>query len=150
MPLGKDPNCPIALSLEVVGEKWSLLIIREASTGATRFSEFQAALGIAKNVLAERLSTLVEYGVLDRQPYRDSGEREREEYVLTPAGRELRLVLGALSQWGSRNRPTESRLRHNFVDTRSGDILALRYVSESGRVVKTDAVDVKLVLLGAG
>jgi DNA-binding HxlR family transcriptional regulator len=91
-------NCSIARSLEVIGEWWTLLIVRDAFFGITRFEEFQARLGIARNVLATRLDTLVEHGVLERRCYDDA--RSRYDYVLTNKGKALWPVLVTLRQWG--------------------------------------------------
>jgi DNA-binding HxlR family transcriptional regulator len=96
-------NCSVARALGVVGERWTLLIVREAFYGARRFREFQAGLGIATNLLATRLDTLVEFGVMERVPYRDPGDRQRHEYHLTERGYELRPTLIALMQWGDRH-----------------------------------------------
>jgi DNA-binding HxlR family transcriptional regulator len=93
-----ESSCSIARSLGVLGERWTFLILREALTGATRFSQFRDALGIAPDVLTERLNTLVEYGVMTREPYQEAGSRSRFAYDLTPAGRELQVVLLALQQ----------------------------------------------------
>src|SRR5262245_27675371 len=79
--------CSIARSLEVLGERWTLLIVRDAILGLRRFDDFQASLGVARNVLADRLGRLVDAGILDRVPYQD--RPERHEYRLTPMGREL-------------------------------------------------------------
>ena len=98
-------SCSIARTLAVVGERWTLLILRDAFLGATRFSEFRRSLGIAPDVLTDRLATLVEHDVLTRSTYREEGSRAREEYRLTEAGRELRTVLGALQQWGDTHLP---------------------------------------------
>jgi DNA-binding HxlR family transcriptional regulator len=100
-----DSNCSIARSLGVLGERWTLLILRESFLGATRFAQFRERLGIAADVLTERLATLVEYGVLAREPYQEHGSRPRDAYVLTEAGRELHLVLAALQQWGDHHLP---------------------------------------------
>ncbi|WP_293771477.1 helix-turn-helix domain-containing protein [Sporichthya sp.] len=83
------------------GERWTPLILREASRGTTRSADFKANLGVASDVLADRLATLVEYGVLSKEPYQEEGSRTRFEYLLTPAGEELRVVLGALQQWAA-------------------------------------------------
>ena len=99
-------RCSIARTLEVVGERWTFLVLREAFRGRTKFAEFRESLGIASDVLAARLRTLVEAGIMERRAYRDPGSRERFSYHLTPAGVELRLVLGALQQWGDVHRPT--------------------------------------------
>jgi DNA-binding HxlR family transcriptional regulator len=101
----KEPNCSIARSLEVLGERWTFLILREALSGATRFAQFRDALGVAPDVLTDRLSTLVDYGVLVREPYQEPGSRSRFAYQLTPAGRELQVVLGSLQQWGDEHLP---------------------------------------------
>jgi DNA-binding HxlR family transcriptional regulator len=93
-------NCSVARALEVVGERWSLLIVRDAFLGLRRFEEFQENLGIARNVLADRLSRLVEHGVLERVRY--SERPERFEYRLTPKGRDLNLAIAGLRQWGDR------------------------------------------------
>ena len=100
--MGKVPEstCSIARSLGVLGERWTFLILREAFLGATKFAEFRDRLGVAPDVLSDRLSTLVEYGVMEREPYQEPGARPRFAYRLTPAGTELRVVLSALQQWG--------------------------------------------------
>ena len=100
-----DSTCSIARSLGVLGERWTMLILRDALLGSTRFADFQRSLGLAPDVLADRLSTLVEFGVMTREPYQDPGARMRFEYRLTPAGRELQVVLTALQQWGDDHLP---------------------------------------------
>jgi DNA-binding HxlR family transcriptional regulator len=96
-----DMQCPIARSLERVGEWWSILIMRDAFQGLTRFDEFQKSLGIAPNMLTRRLNTLVDSGLLDRRLY--SERPPRYEYVLTPRGRDFRTVLWALVEWGNKH-----------------------------------------------
>jgi DNA-binding HxlR family transcriptional regulator len=93
-------NCSIARSLDVVGEWWTLLVLRDVFMGVRRFEAIQADLGIARNVLSDRLSTLVEHGVLDKRRYQE--HPDRYEYVLTDMGRELAPVLAALMRWGDR------------------------------------------------
>src|SRR6266516_5933377 len=128
-----NTTCSIARSLDVLGERWTFLVLREAFSGVTRFADFRAVLGVAPDVLSDRLSTLVEAGVLTRQPYREPGSRSRFSYHLTPAGRELLVVLGALQQWGDehlpppggptivrRNRRSGRPLRVDFVDDDTG------------------------------
>lgn len=95
-----NQNCSIARTLEIVGERWTLLIIRDAFLGRSRFDEFQESLGIARNVLTDRLKRLVDEGILERRRY--SEHPPRDEYVLTEKGRELRLALTGLRQWGDR------------------------------------------------
>lgn len=91
--------CPIARAVDVLGEPWTVLILRNATTGTTRFDAFRAELGIADNVLAARLARLVEAGLLVRVPYRDGG-RTRQEYRLTRPGADALPVLESLARWG--------------------------------------------------
>ena len=100
-----EDSCSIARTLGVVGERWTFLILREAFLGASRFAEFRDRLGVAPDVLSDRLATLVEFGVMAREPYREPGARSRYAYRLTPAGRELQVVLSALQQWGDEHLP---------------------------------------------
>ena len=95
-----DMNCSVARSLEVVGEWWTMLIVREAFNGVRRFDDFQARLGIARNVLAARLQRLVDHGILERRRYHE--RPERFEYRLTEKGMDLYPVLIALMGWGDR------------------------------------------------
>ena len=107
----EEASCPIARPLDVIGDGWSLLIIRDAFDGLRRFGQFQKSLGLAKNILSARLHNLVAHGILttvpaeDGSPYRD--------YVLTDKGRGLFPVLAALRQWGDEHffDPTEPRAR---------------------------------------
>lgn len=96
--------CSVARTVEVLGDRWTVLVLRDVFNGVRRFDDLTRHLGIARDVLTKRLSTLVEEGVLERVPYREAGARTRYEYRLTPAGRELRPVLLALIAWGDRYR----------------------------------------------
>ncbi|MFN8149905.1 MAG: helix-turn-helix domain-containing protein [Solirubrobacterales bacterium] len=96
-------NCSIARTLGIVGEKWTLLIIRESFYGATRFEQFHDTLGCPRNLLSQRLGLLVEEGILVRSEYREPGSRARMEYHLTDKGMDLKHVLLALREWGDRN-----------------------------------------------
>lgn len=93
-----DKHCSVAQALEIVGEWWTLLILRDCFLGVRRFDDFVERLGISRNILADRLDTLVAAGILDRRPY--DAARGRYDYVLTDKGRALWPVLTALRQWG--------------------------------------------------
>jgi DNA-binding HxlR family transcriptional regulator len=93
-------NCSIARALEIVGERWTLLIIRDVFLGIRRFDELQENLGVARNVLTDRLHRLVDQGVLERVPY--SERPTRYEYRLTAKGRDLNIALSGLRQWGDK------------------------------------------------
>jgi DNA-binding HxlR family transcriptional regulator len=110
-------QCPIARSLERVGEWWSILILRDAFAGMARFDEFQKSLDIAPNILSRRLSALVDAGMLERRLY--CNRPPRYEYVLTERGRDFRPVLISLQTWGNRHFAPEG-LSVMLVDTRSG------------------------------
>lgn len=114
--------CPIARSLEAIGDRWSLLIIREALFGLRRFGEFQSKLGMAKNILSTRLRALVDHGILTTAPASDGSPYE--EYVLTPKGRGVFPVLVALRQWGE------------DFDDRPSEIATILVDREKGRPVK--------------
>src|SRR3954451_4902391 len=94
----EDMNCSVAQCLEVVGEWWSLLSVRDAFLGVRRFDDFQARLGISRNILTQRLTTLVDHGVLERALYQYNAPRSA--YGLTDKGRDLWPVLTAIRQWG--------------------------------------------------
>jgi len=113
-----DMQCPIARSLERVGEWWSILILRDAFQGLTRFDQFQESLGIAPNILTRRLNSLVEAGLLERRRY--SERPPRDEYVLTDAGRDFRPVLWALLTWGNKHFAPEGK-SIVIVDSRTGE-----------------------------
>lgn len=98
-------NCPIGRALALVGERWTLLIIRDALNGVRRWEDFRQHVGLSEAVLADRLRKLVEAEVLVTRPYREAGSRERQEYRLTQKGRELLPVIIALKQWGEDHYP---------------------------------------------
>jgi DNA-binding HxlR family transcriptional regulator len=93
-------NCSIARTVSILGERWTLVILRQAFLGARRFEDYQRGLGIARNMLADRLRTLVDEGILERRPY--SEHPPRWEYRLTRKGRDLYPILVTLMQWGDR------------------------------------------------
>lgn len=110
-------QCPVARSLEQVGEWWSILILRDAFLGVRRFEEFQDSLGIAPNMLTRRLTKLVAAGLLERRQY--SSHSRRFEYLLTERGRNFRPVLLALVDWGNRHLAPEGKAVQ-LVDTHTG------------------------------
>ncbi|MFJ9714104.1 winged helix-turn-helix transcriptional regulator [Streptomyces sp. NPDC101234] len=113
----QDMNCPIALALERVGEWWSILILRDATHGITRFDGFQKSLGISPNSLTRRLNSLVQAGLLERRRY--SERPPRDEYILTEAGRAFQPVLVTLTTWGNSHYPPASP-NVRLVDRESG------------------------------
>ena len=113
-----DMQCPIARGLEHVGEWWSILILRDAFRGVTRFDGFSESLGVAPNMLARRLTALVEAGLLERRRYNE--RPPRDEYVLTERGLDFRPVLLAMLAFGNKHFPPDDREVH-VVNTATGD-----------------------------
>ena len=126
-------TCPIARSLERVGEWWSILILRDALHGLTRFDQFQKSLGIAPNMLTRRLNALVDAGLLQRRRY--SERPPRDEYVLTARGRDFRPILVALLAWGNKHFAPEGP-SVLLVDTKTGAAIDPIFVDRaSGRPI---------------
>jgi len=117
----QSSECPVARTLEVIGDRWSLMIIRDAFDDIRRFSEFQKSLGVAKNILASRLKALVEIGVFDVQPASDGSAYK--EYVLTDKGREIFPVVVSMRQWGERFLFEPQETRSVLLDNQTGQPL---------------------------
>lgn len=132
----KGDYCPSARSLDVIGDWWSLLIVRDAFDGLTRFSEFQKSLGIAKNILTERLRTLVSRGILEAVPTGDSGSRM--EYRLTAIGRDLFPVMVALRQFGERHLFGPDEEHSVLVDREKRLPVHLDIRTQDGRTIGAD------------
>jgi DNA-binding HxlR family transcriptional regulator len=138
-----NSTCTLARSLEVLGARWNLLILREAHNGVTRFADFRQLLGIAPDVLSDRLAQLVRAGVLERRPYQAPGERPRDEYVLTQRGRDLKLVLAALHDWGDKYVAPEAGpavVRRRRGPHGEGGEVHVAFVDEHGERVPEDEV----------
>jgi DNA-binding HxlR family transcriptional regulator len=132
-----NAGCPVARSLDAIGDWWSLLIIRDAFDGARRFGELQSGLGISKGVLSNRLRYLVDRGIFDIAPASD-GSAYRE-YVLTEKGRGLFPVIVALRQWGEDHLFAEGDERSSLVDRENGAPVArLEIRSADGRSLAWD------------
>lgn len=101
-------NCSIQRTLEVVGEKWTMIVLREVFNGVRRFDQIRRHTGVSEPVLTQRLRKLVDAGVLDTVPYQEEGRRTRYEYRLTDQGRDLYPILIALLQWGDRYRADDA------------------------------------------
>ncbi|MEV6286077.1 helix-turn-helix domain-containing protein [Kribbella sp. NPDC051770] len=137
--LGKDSTCSIARSLEVLGDRWTLLILREALIeGSTRFQEFREALGVAPNLLTQRLAFLIDEGLMTRRTYQEEGTRARDEYVLTETGRTLNLVIAALSDWGRTRRPRPDGTSPSYAVGDTGTPVRLAFVTDTGDTVDAE------------
>jgi len=127
-------NCSLAQTLNIIGERWTLLILRDAFFGAKRFGQFERSLGIAKNILSARLNALIDEGIMER---RESTEGAHPEYVLTKQGLDLQPVLLSMTHWGDRYRPNPNGDRLIFVERESGKpIRRMGMTSEDGRALQ--------------
>ena len=117
-----NDTCPVARSLSVFGDTWSILILRDAHAGFTRFDQFRKRLNIAPTMLTKRLNDLVENGLLTKRRY--SENPPREEYLLTQAGRDFLPILFVIADWGSKHVPHQNpELMHQFYDAQQGTII---------------------------
>jgi len=135
----KGDYCPSARALDVIGDWWSLLIVREAFDGVTRFSAFQRNLGIARNILSDRLRKLTAEEIMESVPDPNGGAHQ--EYRLTAKGRDLLPVVVALRQWGETHLFAPEEPHSRLVDTMSGQNIAkLEVRAQDGRVLSANDV----------
>lgn len=143
-PHPPDGPCPVARSVDLIGDRWTLLLVRDAFDGTRRFSDFQRGLGVARSILAERLRSLVEAGVFEVQPASDGSSYQ--EYVLTHRGEELFPVVVALRQWGEQHLFAPGEAHSQLVETHSGQALGLMQpTGADGNVLGPRATSVKKV-----
>jgi DNA-binding HxlR family transcriptional regulator len=130
----EDDDCPIARSLDAIGDWWSMLIIREAQLGGRRFGEFQKKLGLARNILTVRLRALVDQGILKMAPASDGSAYQ--EYLLTPKGRGVFPILVALRQWSEEFDDHPDQIATILVDKEKGrPVRKLELHSQDGRLL---------------
>ena len=141
--LRSDP-CPVARALDVIGERWALLIVRDAFDGMRRFGEFQKSLGVARNILADRLQGLVEEGIFTIAPASDG--TAYQEYVLTPKGLALFPVVVGLRQWGEAQLFEAGEAHSTLLERGSGAPLrTLQVQGDDGRVLQVSDTQVRKV-----
>ncbi len=134
-------NCSLAQALNVIGERWTLLIVRDAFFGAKRFGQFERSLGIAKNILVSRINLLVDEGILEK---RESIEGAHSEYVLTEKGWDLQPILLAMMHWGDKYEPHRRGKRLVFVERATGKpIREMSAVSKDGRSLRPHEIQAK-------
>ncbi|WP_040816257.1 winged helix-turn-helix transcriptional regulator [Nocardia concava] len=137
-----DPICPVARAVDLVGDRWSLLIVRDAMDGAATFTEFQQRLGIARNILTDRLRRLVESGILVTTT---APGGKRHSYELTSAGADLFTAIVALRQWGERHAFEDNESRSVLLDLDDQPIAELRPRNRTGKPVTAATTSVRKV-----
>ena len=138
----KAERCTIAQALDVLSARSALLILREAFYGTTRFDEFAERVGISEPVTAARLRDLVDQGLLEREDYREPGQRTRQQYRLTPKGAELFPVLVALMQWGDRWLDDDRGGPIELLHRGCGETVGVEVRCAAGHQVETGEIDV--------
>ncbi|MDC9700845.1 MAG: helix-turn-helix domain-containing protein [Alphaproteobacteria bacterium] len=128
-------ECALAQAIKLIGDKWTLLILREALYGVCRFSQMQKDTGMPRTVLSNRLNCLLTQGLMTKVPYRDPGKRTRYEYKLTSRGSKLIISFSALMEWGEQMQPDDNRPRINLYHACSGERVRVSFVTESGQSV---------------
>ncbi|MGY2061062.1 winged helix-turn-helix transcriptional regulator, partial [Nocardia gipuzkoensis] len=137
-----DPTCPVARTVDLVGDRWSLLIVRDAMDGAASFTDFQQRLGIARNILTDRLRKLVDHGVLTTTT---TPGGKRHTYELTEAGQDLFTVVVALRQWGERHAFAAGEPHSTLVDHEGKPLARLRAANRGGEPVTAATTRVRKV-----
>ena len=128
------PTCPVARTVDLIGDRWSLLIVRDAFDGVRRFGDFQSGLGVARSVLTHRLKGLVEAGILEVRPASDG--TSYQEYVLTAKGESLFPVVVALRQWAEQHMFEPHEAHSQLVDTATGQPLGMMQpIDAQGQVI---------------
>src|SRR4051794_20226123 len=136
-------ECPIEKTMALLGTKSAMLIMREAYYGTTRFEDFWRRVGITKAAASARLTELVDAGLLERRPYKEPGQRSRDEYVLTDAGTEFMPVVWAMFEWGRRHLPDDASLQ--LVHQGCGAEATVEIRCGQGHHVSADELQVQLV-----
>ncbi|MBX3505759.1 MAG: helix-turn-helix transcriptional regulator [Parvibaculum sp.] len=146
-PVRRSPvamaDCNLSRSFELVGDRWTLLILRSALYGIRRFDDFQSDLDIPRTVLSSRLAGLVESGIMEKRDYREEGQRTRVEYPLTAMGRALTLPFMAMTQWGDKYL-SEGIMPLTLRTRSAGRKVAVAYVDDEGKAV--DPRDVEAII----
>lgn len=128
-------DCSLAGALALLGDRWTLLVLREAFYGVRRFEDMRRDLGTSRTVLSDRLATLVDAGLLAKEPYREGRQRTRHWYRLTKKGTDLFPALIALMQWGDRHLGKGGQPRLVLCDARTGKPVRAALISEDGEVI---------------
>jgi DNA-binding HxlR family transcriptional regulator len=137
-------RCGMALACDLLGDRWMMLILREAFYGVSRFDDLRADLRIPRGILSERLKKLLIADVLEKTPYREGTSRVRHEYHLTPRGHELGVALIALMQWGDKHLQSQPSLLR-IIDKVAGSELIAGLISNDGKAINLDQARMEIL-----
>lgn len=136
--------CPVARSVGVIGDRWSLLIVRDAFDGTRRFGDFQRNLGMARNILSDRLRKLVDAGILETRAASDG--TAYQEYILTTQGESLFPIVVALRQWGEKHLFDRGERHSVLIDKRTGKpVPVMAPTAKDGTILTADSTEVRKV-----
>ncbi|MEO1028109.1 MAG: helix-turn-helix domain-containing protein [Pseudomonadota bacterium] len=142
--------CHLAKAIDVLGDRWTLMILRSALYGVRRFDDFQAELGAPRTILSNRLKRLTEQDLLEKSTYREPGKRRRTEYVLTSKGAALRPILIGLTQWGDHWLSEDSAGAPISFSSKAGSPVRAGFIDMSGREVPPNNLRVTIRKTGTG
>ncbi|WP_129665987.1 winged helix-turn-helix transcriptional regulator [Phytoactinopolyspora endophytica] len=137
-----DPTCPVARAVDLVGDRWILLIIRDAMDGASTFTDFHQRLGVARNILSDRLRRLVEHGILSKEA---QAVGKRHVYALTEAGEDLFIAIVAMRQWGERHAFSPEESHSSLVDRAGEPVPELQLPATDGNPLTAATTHVRKV-----
>ena len=133
-------DCGLAAAADLIGDRWTLLILREAFYDVVRYDDMREDLSISRSVLTDRLQKLVSNGIMEKRSYQEEGDRERMAYGLTARGRELGVVMLAMLEWGNRDLPTKQR--HEIVERKTGKVARVGVVNGDGAEISSTEIDI--------
>ena len=138
-------HCPIGASLEILGEKWTLLIIRDLFRGKQRFNDLEQSVGCPRSLLSTRLKKLQQVGIIVAEPYQEPGQRARTAYHLSPSGQALLPILGALQEWALTHLPADTTPTMTAINTTCASPARVGLTCAAGHVVDPAEVSIRPV-----
>ncbi|MAD96352.1 MAG: transcriptional regulator [Flavobacteriaceae bacterium] len=138
--------CPVIKSLQEIGDKWILLILRESFFGVKKFDDYQASLNISRSVLTKKLSQMVDYNLLEKSIYKAENQRGRNEYLLTKKGKELLPFVASLIDWGNKYQVKNGEETIELIDSSNSKPIHLSLENELGEKVRFRQLNVKKII----
>lgn len=137
--------CPIMKAVKEIGDKWTLLILRECFLGFKRFDDFQTNLNISKSVLTTKLSNMIDLNLLEKRSYKNEGERTRHEYLLTQKGKDLMKIILSFMEWGNEYLVNEGELTLKVVEKSAQNDIEIAILNQADERLKYRELEMKVV-----